>query len=101
MGHTAGGQTDAAICVANAVMALRRGEVPPPMRKVVLNAVCCFGMIFGGWAAGRQHKKWGALTALVPAGALAFSATVLPMMLAPPPLAQKVEKNVEEKDKAK
>jgi len=85
--HTAGGQTDAAITVANAMMALSQGKVLPCMRKVVINAVCCVGMVFGGWLAGRHHKRWGVMTALIPAGALAFSATLLPKLIAPPKLA--------------
>jgi len=81
--HTAGGQTDAALSLAQAVIAVSKGQTPPPLRKLMLNAVCCFGMIFGGFAAGRTHKRWGALTALIPAAALAFSGSVLPALIAP------------------
>mmetsp|Transcript_26175 Transcript_26175/g.55425 ORF Transcript_26175/g.55425 Transcript_26175/m.55425 type:complete len:248 (+) Transcript_26175:58-801(+) len=80
--HTAGGQTDAAITVANALVALSKGTVVPSMRKVILNAICCGGMVFGGWWAGKYHKKWGTMAGLVPAGLLAFSATALPTIIA-------------------
>lgn len=80
--HTAGGQTDAAIVVANAMMAFSRGQALPNFRKVILNAVCCAGMIFGGWWAGKYHKKWGVMANLVPAALTAFSATALPFMIA-------------------
>jgi len=82
--HTAGGQTDSGITIAQALIALRHGRAVPCMRKVMINAVCCLGLVFGGWMAGRTHKKWGVMTALIPAGALAFSATLLPKLIAPP-----------------
>eukprot|EP00928_Gymnodinium_smaydae_P088471 TRINITY_DN72555_c0_g1_i1.p1 TRINITY_DN72555_c0_g1~~TRINITY_DN72555_c0_g1_i1.p1 ORF type:complete len:267 (+),score=50.27 TRINITY_DN72555_c0_g1_i1:83-802(+) len=82
--HTAGGQTDAAITLGQALVALKDGRSPPALRKVALNAVCCLGMIFGGFAAGRGHKRWGSLTALVPAAMLALTATALPRAIAPP-----------------
>eukprot|EP00933_Yihiella_yeosuensis_P079723 TRINITY_DN9309_c0_g3_i2.p1 TRINITY_DN9309_c0_g3~~TRINITY_DN9309_c0_g3_i2.p1 ORF type:complete len:268 (+),score=56.54 TRINITY_DN9309_c0_g3_i2:66-806(+) len=90
--HTAGGQTDAALTIAQALIKLSNGEASPPMRKVILNAVCCFGMIFGGYAAGKTHKKFGINTAWIPTAALAFSATVLPALIAP---------TVEEEDESK
>lgn len=79
--HTAGGQTDAAISIGQAIIALRDGKTPPSMRKVMLNAICCAGLCLGGYAAGKTHKKWGTLTALVPAAALALTATVLPAVI--------------------
>jgi len=81
--HTAGGQTDSGITIAQALIALRHGRAAPCMRKVIINAVCCFGMVFGGFLAGRTHKRWGVMTSLIPAGALAFSATLLPKVIAP------------------
>lgn len=86
--HTAGGQTDAAISLGKAFMNFLRGEVVPCQRKVYLNAICCAGMILGGLLAGKTQKKYGCVAALFPAGALAFSATLLPRMIAPPALTE-------------
>ncbi|CAJ1432628.1 unnamed protein product [Effrenium voratum] len=83
--HTAGGQTDAAISLGKALVKFLKGEPVPCQRKVCLNAVCCVGMIFGGLLAGKSQKKYGCFAALMPAGALAFSATILPRMIAPAP----------------
>jgi len=85
--HTAGGQTDAAMTLGNAWIALTQGKPTPPMRKVILNIVCCFGMIFGGFGAHKIHAKWGkqygAWLTLIPAAMQAFAATALPAMIAP------------------
>ncbi|CAE6962413.1 unnamed protein product [Symbiodinium sp. CCMP2592] len=81
--HTAGGQTDAAISLGKAFVQWRTGKEVPCLRKVYLNAVCCAGMILGGMLAGKYHKRFGTFSALVPAGALFMSATLLPKMIAP------------------
>jgi len=84
--HTAGGQTDAAVSLGKAMVEMWHGRAPACQRKVYLNAVCCAGMIIGGLLAGKYHKKFGTFSALVPAGALFMSATLLPKMIAPDPL---------------
>ena len=73
-----GGQTDAAISLGEGLRAKLRGQASGGSRKIVLNAVCCCGMVFGGFLSVIGHRHWGATAALVPGGALAFTATVLP-----------------------
>eukprot|EP00434_Breviolum_minutum_P035265 symbB.v1.2.031210.t1/scaffold3597.1/size53463/3 len=102
--HTAGGQTDAAVSLGKAsgkgcmaLMNFLKGEAVACQRKVYLNAICCAGMIFGGLLAGKTQKKYGCMAALLPAGALAFSATVLPRLIAPPALENGPTKEEEKK----
>jgi len=80
----AGGQTDSALALASALLAWRRGLAPPPLRKVALNAVSCLGLLVGGLLSVPAHRRLDTRAALVPAGALAFSATLLPKMIGTP-----------------
>merc|ERR1712176_328528 len=81
--HTAGGQTDAAISIGQSLKAVSRGETPPSLRKALLNAFLCAGMAIGGFASVRAHKRLGLTAALLPAGMLAVTSTVLPALIAP------------------
>mmetsp|Transcript_18052 Transcript_18052/g.42178 ORF Transcript_18052/g.42178 Transcript_18052/m.42178 type:complete len:245 (-) Transcript_18052:125-859(-) len=82
--HTAGGQTDAAISVGQMLAAIAKGQPPSgSMRKIILNAVCCAGMVLGGFISVKIHKRMGTLAALVPAAALAAGGAAMPRMIAP------------------
>lgn len=86
--HTAGGQTDAGLTVARAILTLCHGQVPPSMRRVVLNAACCIGMILGGWLVSGSESRGSApslfswVTGLV--GSLARSAHPLGARISSP-----------------
>mmetsp|Transcript_5886 Transcript_5886/g.14056 ORF Transcript_5886/g.14056 Transcript_5886/m.14056 type:complete len:247 (+) Transcript_5886:75-815(+) len=90
--HTAGGQTDCAISLGQMMASILKGEAPTgSLRKVILNAVCCAGMVVGGFISVNCHKRFGTMAALIPAGALAATGTVLPKLMAPPAAKEETE----------
>lgn len=86
----AGGQTDASIILGKSVIAASKGNALPPLRKVFLNFIGCFGMGCGGYVAEVFYKIYGLNLAVMPATALLASATVLPALTGPP--AEELEK---------
>lgn len=79
--HTAGGMTDAAMTIGQAIVALKNGTATPSMRKFMLNMVCNLGMIFGGFVSVKSYKKYGALVMYQCAAALAASTFIFPAIL--------------------
>jgi len=80
--HTAGGMTDAALSIGQAMVALTKGTAPPRMRKAILNMVCNWGMILGGFASVKNYKRFGVNGGYHCAAALAASVVVMPALLA-------------------
>jgi len=78
--HTAGGMTDAAMTIGNAIKA-GQFSAGPGYRKAILNMVCNFGMMLGGFLSIGGYKRYGALVWYQCAAGLAASAVVMPMIL--------------------